>query len=92
MHVLKPGTPQHLEMCQMKIIYRTFHILEIRVWVSTEGVSTKGYLFFPFFFFWGGGGVGFVLFFHFTYRQGCLLFTYTIRVEISCVYTQNYKI
>lgn len=50
MHVLKPGTPQHLEMCQMKIIYRTFHILEIRVWVSTEGVSTKGVFVFSFFF------------------------------------------
>ena len=71
MHVLKLGTPQHLEMCQMKIIYRTFDILEIRVWVSTEGVSTKGVFVFSFFFF------GFVLFcfFHFTYRQGCLLFT-----------------
>ena len=62
MHVLKPGTPQHLEMCQMKIIYRTFHILEIRVWVSTEGVSTKGYLFFPFFFLGGGGLVLFCFF------------------------------
>ena len=51
MHVLKLGTPQHLEMCQMKIIYRTFHILEIRVWVSTEGVSTKGLFVFSFFFF-----------------------------------------
>ena len=50
MHVLKPGTPQHLEMCQMKIIYRTFHILEIRVWVSTEGVSTKGVFVFSVFF------------------------------------------
>ena len=50
MHVLKLGTPQHLEMCQMKIIYRTFHILEIRVWVSTEGVSTKGVFVFSFFF------------------------------------------
>ena len=37
-------------MCQMKIIYRTFHILEIRVWVSTEGVSTKGVFVFSFFF------------------------------------------
>ena len=42
MHVLKLGTPQHLEMCQMKIIYRTFHILEIRVWFSTDGVPTEG--------------------------------------------------
>ena len=50
MHVLKLGTPQHLEMCQMKIIYRTFHILEIRVWVSTEGVSTKGVFVFSVFF------------------------------------------
>ena len=50
MHVLKLGTPQHLEMCQMKITYRTFHILEIRVWVSTEGVSTKGVFVFSFFF------------------------------------------
>ena len=50
MHVLKLGTPQHLETCQMKIIYRTFHILEIRVWVSTEGVSTKGVFVFSFFF------------------------------------------
>ena len=59
MHVLKLGTPQHLEMCQMKIIYRTFHILEIRVWVSTEGVSTKGVFVFSFFFF----GFGFCFFF-----------------------------
>ena len=55
MHVLKPGTPQHLEMCQMKIIYRTFHILEIRVWVSTAVVSTErvfvSVFFFLFFFF-----------------------------------------
>ena len=58
MHVLKLGTPQHLEMCQMKIIYRTFHILEIRVWVSTEGVSTKGVFVFSFFFF----GFGFCFF------------------------------
>ena len=61
MHVLKPGTPQHLEMCQINIIYRTFHILEIRVWVSTEVVSTERvfvcvwvffcFCFFFFFFF-----------------------------------------
>ena len=50
MHVLKPGTPQHLEMCQMKIIYRTFHILEIRVWVSTAVVSTERVFVSVFFF------------------------------------------
>ena len=74
MHVLKPGTPQHLEMCQMKIIYRTFHILEIRVWVSTEGVSTKGYLFFPFFFFGGGGGGGVFFFFFFFLFSGVVCY------------------
>ena len=65
MHVLKLGTPQHLEMCQMKIIYRTFHILEIRVWVSTEGVSTEGVFVFSFFF-------SFFFFFSFYQSPGLL--------------------
>ena len=61
---LNTATPRNVSI---NIIYRTFHILEIRVWVSTEGV--------------------FVLFFHFTYRQACLPFTQTTRVEMSCAYT-----
>ena len=51
MQVLKPRTPQHLEMCQTNKIYRTFYIVEIRVWVSTEGVSTEGVFVFCFLFF-----------------------------------------
>ena len=38
-------------MCQINIIYRTFHILEIRVWVSTEVVSTERVFVSVFFFF-----------------------------------------